>query len=222
MKLWEIKAQALRLMFADTDMMFDYTEFENRAVYENVNTREKLVRMEDSIRRAIDLFYEYVGQSQTFASYVLDKSEEGAWQNEITLAADVGSPTRVDAVVNDGRLTHVHNAINFLYDSFDRKIKFEENYVPFAERLSFNVWYKRAKLNLPPFVDELTYDLNELRIPESAQRMIPYFIKGELYEEDEPNIAAVSKQQYVDFLMTMERPFIRVQTKVKRSKIFEG
>ena len=40
MKLWEIKAQALRLMFADTDMMFDYTEFENRAVYENVNTRE--------------------------------------------------------------------------------------------------------------------------------------------------------------------------------------
>ena len=76
MKLWEIKAQALRLMFADTDMMFDYTEFENRAVYENVNTREKLVRMEDSIRRAIDLFYEYVGQSQTFASYVLDKSEE--------------------------------------------------------------------------------------------------------------------------------------------------
>ena len=77
-------------------------------------------------------------------------------------------------------------------------------------------------MNLPPLVDELTYDLNELRIPESAQRMIPYFIKGELYEEDEPNIAAASKRQYVDFLMTMERPFIRVQTKVKRSKIFEG
>ena len=62
MKLWEIKAQALRLMFADTDIEFSFAEFENNSIYENANTREKLIRMNDSIRRAIDLYYHYHGE----------------------------------------------------------------------------------------------------------------------------------------------------------------
>ena len=62
MELWEIKAQALRLMFADTDIYYTREDFESGALYENGNTKEKLVRMNDSIRRAIDLYNDYTGR----------------------------------------------------------------------------------------------------------------------------------------------------------------
>ena len=44
------KANALRLMFADTDIRFD--NFLNGIVYENGNTRDKLIRMNDSIKKS--------------------------------------------------------------------------------------------------------------------------------------------------------------------------
>ena len=62
MELWDIKASALRLMFADTDIKFDKQDFSSGAIYDNGNTRDKLIRMNDSIRRAIDLYFQYCGQ----------------------------------------------------------------------------------------------------------------------------------------------------------------
>ena len=45
MKLWEIKAQSLKLMFADSELEFSEDEFAQGSVYDNSNTREKLIRM---------------------------------------------------------------------------------------------------------------------------------------------------------------------------------
>ena len=61
MKLWEIKAQALRLMFADSEITFSYEDFKQGVIEDNANTREKLIRMDDSIKRAIDMYYSYCG-----------------------------------------------------------------------------------------------------------------------------------------------------------------
>ena len=55
------KANALRLMFAGSGLSFSKEEFENEVVYSNGNTRDKLTRMNDSIRRAIDLYYQTLG-----------------------------------------------------------------------------------------------------------------------------------------------------------------
>ena len=50
-----------------------------------MSTHAKLVRMEDSIRRAIDLFYEYVEQSEHLHHMFLDKSEEGHGKMKLRL-----------------------------------------------------------------------------------------------------------------------------------------
>ena len=50
--------------------------------------------------------------------------------------------------------------------------------------------------------------------------MIPYFVKGELYEEDEPAMAQTAYAMYINFLRGLKRPFNKVQTKVRRSQVF--
>ena len=39
-------------------------------------------------------------------------------------------------------------------------------------------------------IDENTQDTDEIWIPEKIARLIPYFIKGDLYQEEEPDLAA--------------------------------
>ena len=43
MKLWQIKAMSLRIMFADTGIQFSEEEFSSGVLLANGNTREKLI-----------------------------------------------------------------------------------------------------------------------------------------------------------------------------------
>jgi hypothetical protein len=80
------------------------------------------------------------------------------------------------------------------------------------------VYYKIAKVNLVGNENEMTYDLNLLGIPEEIQRQIPLFVKGEIYQEDEPNMAQQAKQEFTQFLVLNQRKtFTKVQTKVKKT-----
>jgi hypothetical protein len=63
-------------------------------------------------------------------------------------------------------------------------------------------------------------DLSTFNIPLDVQRMIPYFVKGELYEEDELAVAQQAKQEFIRFVTNLSRPFNVVQTKAKRAKVF--
>lgn len=217
MLLWQVKANALRLMFADSDMNFDQHDFEEGIVYENSNTREKLVLMEDSIRRAIDLYYQYHGTKVSVGRFRHDGNEIGLLEQEW-----VGFPTKVDAEIyqtneDERRLVRVIENIPFFWDEFNREIILEKNIIG---DVTYRVWYKTAKKNLPYDVSEMEYDLNELRIDEEVQRMIPYFIKGELYEEDEPNVAMAAKNEYIYFVRGLRKAQAKVQTKVKSAPVF--
>ena len=217
MKLWEIKASALRLMFADTDFEFNEDEFREQAVYHNHNTREKLVRMEDSIRRAIDLYYKYTGQITSFETLEL-RNENDKFFNEIDLSniIDMDYPTRVDILFG----SRVFEQVSFKYNPIKKYIYFTDgNYAIYKENISFRVWYKIKAKNLPMNANEMEFDLDEI-VPDDVQRMIPYYIKGELFEEDEPNLAMVARNEYMLFLNRMKRQFSNVQTKIKRAEIF--
>ena len=217
MKLWEIKASALRLMFADTDFEFNEDEFREQAVYHNPNTREKLVRMEDSIRRAIDLYYKYAGQISSFETLEL-RNENDKFFNEIDLSniIDMDYPTRVDILLGH----RIFEQVNFMYNPIKKYIYFTDgNYAIYEENISFRVWYKIKTKNLPMNANEMEFDLDEI-ISEDVQRMIPYYIKGELFEEDEPNLAMAARNEYMLFLNRMKRQFTNVQTKIKRAEIF--
>lgn len=222
MKLWEIKAQSLRIMFADSDIQFSYDEFENGTLYDNANTRDKLVRMNDSIKRAIDSFYQFVGTPMRLTTVGL-KNVSGVYYNVIQLSdiSDFGTISRIAAIGNSDVNMSYDDAIEFFYDSISKTVVPNSDYSVFENGASFNVYYFVKKTNLPDVVDELTFDLNTLlNIPEDVQRMIPYFVKGELYEEDEYSIALQSKNIFQQFLLNYKRQFANVQTKVKRANVF--
>lgn len=213
MKLWEIKAQALRLMFADTDIEFSFAEFENGSIYENANTREKLVRMNDSIKRAIDLYYHYHGEKihTKIVNVVQDEypvDDKVAVFQKLNLAGNE-DVVRIDLLykgeLDEDTLFLQKEILNapFYYDENNNLCL--EHLLRFPERYIARIWYKKERLFLPEYIDELVYDLNDLELPEEIQRKIPFYIKGELYEEDEPSVAQQAKSEYITFVITFKR-----------------
>lgn len=226
MKLWEIKAQALRLMFADADIEFSYTEFAEETVYNNANTREKLVRMEDSIRRAIDIYHQYSEKITKTTSLLLKTTEsEGVitYLNELDLSgiSDFGKPTRIDLLPDYSYGVREKEQLSFDWDVNNDKIILRNlNYANYEEHASFLLYYKVVDLNLPydNDINELVYDLDTLNIPPEIQRHIPLFIKSELFEEDEAGIATQSHSKFINFLVDNQRKtFSKKQSKVKRT-----
>jgi hypothetical protein len=224
MKLWEVKAQALRLMFADTDIEFSELEFQTGTIYTNANTREKLVRMNDSIKRAIDLFYQYNGEQTKMTTQGLDfitVGDKKTYYNTINLSSNIefGFPTRVDVMANIPENIGETNNINYDFDASTKKIVFVRyDFTHFEDKVSFRVYYKIEKVNLPEALNEMNYNLNVLGIPEDVQRQIPLYVKAELYQEDEPNMAQQAKQEFIQFLVLNQRKsFSKVQTKVKKT-----
>jgi len=225
MMLWEIKAQSLKIMFADTDVEFSEEEFSSGTIYENPNTGEKLRRMEDSIRRAVDLYFQYCGTLVQTKRLKLKYDEQTKKYFNIILttsATDFGFPTRIDIIqdIPNGIMRSENIAFNF--DMITKEIFFtDDDFTLYndnvLENLTFLVFYKQGKTNMPFGINEMTYNLNVLNIPEDIQRQIPLYVKGEIYEEDEERLAAASRMQYVQYLVLNQRQtYSKNQTKVKR------
>lgn len=237
MKLWEIKAQALRLMFADSDMQFNQNEFAQGIIYNNPNTREKLIGMNNSIARAIDIYYQH-NKEQTkiwndiplaFTTDEVDGETIYTFENfldESTMPSDFSYPTRVD-ILDNIHYVIGQKDISFYYDEENKKIQFFQYDFPnfgteeIRLALRFRVFYKEEIRNIDTSiaVTNVTYDVSQVTgVPEDVQRMIPYFVKGELFEEDEFDVARVAKQEYVAYVAQRPRKkFSKVQTKVNQA-----
>lgn len=242
MKLWEIKAQALRLMFVDTDIEFSEQDFKDKVVYSNANTREKLVRMDDTIRRAIDLYYQFNGEiSQvTLLSFDIDHYEddegnvvvpaEGEEENYNAIyktiiptsgISNFGYPTRIDVVRNAEEGIKGAIQISYDFDNITKELSFPDyDFSYYADAIQFRVYFKIAKMNLPYVgLDEMTFDLNTLFIEEDIQRIIPKFVKGELYEEDEYGVAEASQSEFIQYLQINQRQQFRKSRNKVRVKV---
>ncbi len=219
MKLWEIKAQALRLMFTDFDLQFVESDFVDGTVYQNPNTRDKLVRMQDSIQRGLNLYYQQVGTTSTLK--IVDAEAE--------LTLNEGDyPKRIDVLIFDKDpenpiLRKELREITYNYDELTKRIYFLD--VDFIEEykdfdVKYRLIYLRDKI-LIGVVNELEYDFDDFGVPQDIQFMLPYFVKAELYEEEDPQIANQARQVFMQYLMSTRKPFNSVQTKVKKARIFE-
>ena len=149
MKLWQVKAEALRLMFADTDLTFSEEEFVEGIILNNSNTREKYLGMEGSIRRAIDIFNQFNGQYTKFATFSLDVVDE-VYQNSIDLSQteNLDYPSRIDIIENlDAYISKAYN-VNFNYDFLEKKVYFEEDDMAYFEGdITFKIYYQIEKIN---------------------------------------------------------------------------
>lgn len=221
MKLWEIKAQALRLMFADSEITFSYEDFKQGVIEDNANTREKLIRMDDSIKRAIDMYYSYCGNIN---KKVKVKYKENTYLLDIDDIEDFGYPTRVD-LVRKSRVIG-QEKLDYHYDSLGKEIEVVFDNIEHLtdlekQDLDFLLYYEMKRYNLPDNFDKIEYDLDDIFIPQDIQRQIPKYIKGELYEEDEPSMAMISKNEYLGYLVNRQKDFSVAQNKVK-SKFRRG
>jgi hypothetical protein len=230
MTVKEIKLQALRLMFADSDIDFSVSEYDSGVLNANANTRDKLVRMDDSIKRGIDIYNTLVEQETGIKELGLVASG-GVYANTVDISSETTMQyvTRVDiflyqTIEEVTELVHSKNQVNYVYDGVNKKIYFQDvDYAKYYNEYDIysvvvRVWYKIVKANIAGNNDN--ENLDTLRIPSDVQRMLPLYVKGELYEEDEYAIAQAAKQEFNRFLGTIRQPFNKVQTKVKRASVF--
>lgn len=220
MELWEVKANALRLMFTDSDLSFSKEEFENDVVYSNGNTRDKLTRMNDSIRRAIDLYYQTCGQfvKRKTVKYRIDDGIVTDFL-DLTEMNDFGSVSRIDINKNNNLRIKGQKDIPYFFNQVDKEIEILMN-IPDTIRkdeIEFTLSYYIEDANLPDdnLINELEFNLDSLNIPSDIQRKIPLYIKGEIYEEDEYALAQSSKNEYIQYLLMHKRKYGGVQTKVR-------
>lgn len=220
MELWEVKANALRLMFADSGLSFSKEEFENGVVYYNGNTRDKLTRMNDSIRRAIDLYYQTCGQfvKRKTVKYRIDDGIVTDFL-DLTEIDDFGSVSRIDINKNNNLRIKEQKDIPYFFNQVDKEIEILMH-IPDTIRkdeIEFTLSYYIEDSNLPDdnLINELEFNLDSLNIPSDIQRKIPLYIKGEIYEEDEYALAQSSKNEYIQYLFMHKRKYGSVQTKVR-------
>ena len=67
-----------------------------------------------------------------------------------------------------------------------------------------------------PRIELLTEDMDDnyiINMPDEILQIIPYFVKGDLYEEDEPNLAIASRNMFSSYLAEINR-YEPNQTKV--------
>lgn len=218
MELWEIKAEALRIMFADSDISYTKADFTSGKIAANPNTNDKVRRMTDSIRRAIDIFYQFRGTPTLRAKTTLESVDNPLGAKLLTTnITNLGFPTRIDIVRDlDNNILGEEN-VDFVFDEIEKTIwLYGYDMSKVVDVIQFIVYYKVFGGNIPLVVDEINYNLDTIHIPEDIQRHIPYYIKGELFEEDEHDTANNARMIFMQYITTIPRKqFSKVQTKVK-------
>lgn len=74
--------------------------------------------------------------------------------------------------------------------------------------------YKLVYTKTMPYITDSTLDSATIDLPNEILRLIPYFIKGELYEEEDVNLAAVAMNVFEQRLLQIKKKKERHQTKV--------
>lgn len=228
MKLGEIKLMALKLMFTDTDVTYDISDMQE--YYNNSNTREKLIRMNDSINRALSLYYQRVGLSRGKKVVELDK-EPGNSTYYLNSIADIYEQIPDLYSVLKVRISSpfkktLYNS-NFDFDGEEIVFMDLTRYVTATEKenTTIEVFYEKE----PKFLitetgeaakidQDITFDFDDWGIPNEIQLQLPLFIKGEAYEEDEPQMALYAKNEFLNFLQLVKKPRVVKQQTVRSRK----
>jgi len=82
--------------------------------------------------------------------------------------------------------------------------------LPILKGVTFSIVYFPKVKN----IDADTSDRDELELEDKFARIIPYFIKGELYQEEEPALAADATNRFEALLMDFARADISNQTSI--------
>lgn len=184
MKLGDIKIEALKLMFVNYNIDFIIDELPNIALDENYGSY--LVNMPGAINRCFASIEEK--GVLPVKTYVL-KADEGLASgsfmrfNLAQLIEDYFDVERIVCETTNGEYIGDHEyqkeGDTLVIKDFGGDDRYILLYLPKIDRIS-----------------SLTPDDEEILVPDNIAAHIPYFIKGDLYRDDEPNEASEARNWY--------------------------
>ncbi len=184
MKLGEIKAEAINLMGLLTGQSVDYTNIDT--LLNDDTFASYLHAMNGSLNRALVRLYEagLLGE----ASKIIESNDIGIDGYDVSQIEDYGKLERV--YITDGNfrkpiLANVVSGKIWLKPLSGKKYKY------------LIVYRKKA-----PFVKADAKSDDELNIPYEIGLKIPYFIKGELYADENASAAASAMSIFEQYLTT--------------------
>lgn len=179
MLLGEIKLEALRLMFVNYDNDINIKDIPE--LIKDENYASYLNNMTGSINRC----FSDIEEKLILPTKVITLTDSNL--NDKHFSFDLGTISdffEIFSVVKDGKA--YESNCNYILEGnvllLDRTINGNEY------RL---IYY--PKINR---ITSATGDTTELEIPESIACLIPYFIKGDLFRDDEPNEASEARNWY--------------------------
>lgn len=182
MKLGEIEFEALRIMNINYDeelLLDNFNIIKNQPKY-----AKYLVNMVESINRAID----YINSKEIFEPEVIDLADLLTKQTKVCNYFDLSNLENFDNI----KEIHYEDDENYLpnipFDYYSNTIVVSSKYSPTNLKL---VYYKK----LSSISEDTKYD-DEIDIDDKFLRLIPYYIKFDLYQEDEPELATLAKSTF--------------------------
>jgi len=174
----EVKIAALKLMFAS----YDYLVAENIKDYESdSNLNAYLYQMNESINRCFDRFLSDKAAPQAIVDF--DDEEYEITEDDYFYYMDL---TQITDLYRLERVMYITNGVIDI--SVDNLVQANVLVLPIKTGD-----YKLVYTKKMPYITDDTEDSDEVDLPDEIVRLIPYFIKSELYEEDEPNLATVAR-----------------------------
>lgn len=201
MKLGEIKIEALKQMF--TNYGFDINIENLTSLLQDENYANYLVAMNGSIARAIDRIENaMVVKRKVFdiPSSFLNEINRSYQRFDLSLIHDYFMLDRVICTFDNG----------FINENAEFTLAGDLITLPILKGVTFSIVYFPKVKN----IDADTSDRDELELEDKFARIIPYFIKGELYQEEEPALAADATNRFEALLMDFARADISNQTSI--------
>jgi hypothetical protein len=184
MKLGDMKIEALKLMFASEETEFCVETLHQLMLDEEY--RVYLSNMPGAINRAFSVIEEKrILPVRSFAPHTADGAKRGLyWVFDLSRISDFGKLERVVREGDDG--------------SYDSHFSYHREGNDLL--LPCPLHYERYRILYRPRLARVTLGTNNEteidHLPDNIAVHIPYFIKGELYRDDEPNEAAEARNWF--------------------------
>ncbi|MBR3790224.1 MAG: hypothetical protein IKK20_00260 [Clostridia bacterium] len=202
MTIGEIKIEAIKLMFVNYEFDFKVGELERMKADENYGSY--LVNMDGAIARALDRIenacvlpakVKKIEASEFKRGKVFDRYDTSQIKNYFQI-------DRVTAEYDNG--------------SYDGNIGFEIEGDELLLRHNPAAEYSIIYFPKAPSIKGVVDNSTELDLPENIARLIPYFIKGDLFQEEEPALAADARNLFEASLDDLKRPVASKQEYIEQ------
>jgi hypothetical protein len=198
MRIGDIKIEAIKLMFVNYghDLVIDDLE----KVSKDENYRSYLVNMGGSINRALDRIENACVVPVKIHNLVIEDAEIGKYRDRFDLSGLVDYFALDRVVAENG----------YYYDG-NTAYQLEGDILVIDKFVEARVIYYPKVVKCGE-----EHDLFEVPLPDQITRLIPLYVKGDLFQEEEPSLAADAKNQFEQLLEDLKQNYVNRQTRKMR------